>query len=316
MNWQPSASLETLHLRAQILAQTRSFFADRNVLEVETPLLCHTSVTDPFIQSIPAQPIPNHNYFLQTSPEYAMKRLLAHGSGSIYQISKAFRQEEIGHLHNPEFTLLEWYQVGYDHHDLMNEVDLFIQTILKTKPAQKVTYAQLFQEYLDLDPHLASLNVLESCAKKYISLHTSFKEHSDRDTLLHLLFTHCLEPQLNSNHAYFVYDFPATQAALARIQNTQPKVASRFEVYFKGMELANGFHELNDAKEQRYRFQQNNLARLKLGLKEMMIDELFLSSLETLPNCAGVALGLDRLIMIAAHCHMLSQVLSFDFSRV
>ena len=167
--WQPSASIEILRARAQILKQIRDFFTARNVLEVETPLLCRTSVTDPYIQSIPAllQPHPDQNtcrYFLQTSPEYAMKRLLAANSGAIFQITKAFRQDEMGRLHNPEFTMLEWYRPGFDHHDLMAEMNEFLQTLLRVPAAEKKSYADVFQSFLRLDAHQATINELKQCA--------------------------------------------------------------------------------------------------------------------------------------------------------
>ncbi|HLB42915.1 MAG TPA: EF-P lysine aminoacylase EpmA [Gammaproteobacteria bacterium] len=312
--WMPSASLENLYLRAEMLKQIRHFFADRHILEVETPLLCHTSVTDPHIQSMSVV-LQHQHYYLQTSPEYAMKRLLAAGSGAIYQISKAFRQNEISRVHNPEFTLLEWYRPGFDHHDLMDEVDIFLQTLLKTMPADRQTYHTLFQSHLNLDPHRATLAELEKCAlDRNIHVHTAM---THRDTWLNLLMTHCIEPHLGKkNCPCFVYHFPASQAALARVQPGTFPLASRFEVYMEGMELANGFHELQHANEQRQRFEKNLVERKQLNLSEITIDEYFLAALEYgLPDCAGVALGIDRLIMIATQSKHINDVLSFDFSR-
>lgn len=315
--WCPSASLENLRVRAQILKSIRDFFAARNVTEVETPLLCHTSVTDPHIHSIPAL-FRSHSqeklYYLQTSPEYAMKRLLAAGSGPIYQITKAFRQGEIGRFHNPEFTMLEWYRPGFNHHDLMNEMDELLQIVLKTSAAERKSYAELFQSHLGIDPHHAMLDELIACAEKNnVSVEGDI---SDRDTWLHLLLSHCIEPLLSNDRPCFIYNFPASQAALARIQSTNPPVASRFEVYFKGIELANGFHELQDAKEQRKRFEKNLVERKRLGLSELLIDEHFLAALEHgLPDCAGVALGIDRLVMLAMNADCIQEMLSFDFER-
>jgi elongation factor P--(R)-beta-lysine ligase len=317
--WQPSAPLENLRLRACVLKQIRDFFAARHVMEVDTPLMCHTSVTDPYIQSIPAlfQPHPKENeqrYYLQTSPEYAMKRLLAAGSGAIYQIAKAFRQGELGRFHNPEFTMLEWYRPGFDHHRLMDEMDDLLQLILKTPPAERKSYAELFQTFLHLDPHHASIHELMACAKdKSISVAGDI---TDRDTWLSLLITHYIEPQIGKDRPCFIYDFPGSQAALARLQPGDTPVASRFEVYFQGIELANGFHELQDANEQRKRFENNLIARKQLGLSELPIDEYLLSALSHgLPDCAGVALGIDRIIMLAASCHHIAEILSFDFTR-
>ena len=317
--WQPSAPLKNLQLRAHILSQIRGFFAARNVMEVETPLLCHTSVTDPFIQSIPAffpaQPrAQTQRYYLQTSPEYAMKRLLAAGSGAIYQITKAFRQGEVGRFHNPEFTMLEWYRPGFDHHDLMNEMDELLQLIFKSPAAERKTYAELFQDFLHIDPHSASIEALRNCAgENHIVVNT---ELTDRDSWLNLLLSHCIEPQLGKDRPCFIYDFPATQAALARISQDNPPVAARFEVYMQGIELANGFHELQDAHEQRRRFEKNLATRKQQGLEEVVIDEYFLAALEQgLPDCAGVALGIDRLVMLATSSSQIAEVLSFDFSR-
>lgn len=320
MQWQPSAKLEILQQRSQLIQQIRQFFYDRGVLEVETPLMCHTSVTDPFIESIPAlfkahPNSPHETYYLQTSPEYAMKRLLAAGSGPIYQISKAFRQEEVGRLHNPEFTMLEWYRPGFDHHQLMKEVDELLQLILQTPPSLKRTYAELFMQYLGINPHDVSITALIDCAKQHeIELGSDI---ADKDTWLNLLMTHCIEPQLGRDKPCFIYDFPASQASLSRIQATNPPVASRFEVYYHGMELANGFHELLDANEQRLRFEKNVAERKGKGLTAMHIDEYLLHALQFgLPDCAGVALGIDRLIMLATNQPDIAKVLSFDFARI
>lgn len=306
--WQPSASLANLQQRARIIKQIRDFFAARNVMEVETPLLCHTSVTDPHIHSIQAEA-----FYLQTSPEYAMKRLLAAGSGPIFQITKAFRKDEAGRFHNPEFTLLEWYRPGFDHLQLINEVDALLQTVLKTAPAERKTYCDIFIEHLQLDPHTASIDELEMVATKHFSIQEKI---TDRDTWLQLLMSHCIEPHLGTVQPCCVYDYPASQAALAKIQPTQPPVASRFEFYFKGIELANGFHELQNVNEQRSRFENNRAERKKLALADVPIDELFLSALESgLPDCAGVALGVDRLLMLALLSKHIKEVISFDFER-
>lgn len=319
-SWQPSASLENLQLRARIMQQIRSFFEARGVLEVETPLLMHTSVTDPFIASIPSlvqshPSKPTQYYYLQTSPEYAMKRLLASGSGPIFQLSKAFRQEEIGRYHNPEFTMLEWYRPGFDHHDLMNEMDELLQLILNQGMAEKKTYANLFHSFLGIDPHRATLTLLEECARDH---HINVNEAvTNCDTWLQLLMSYCIEPHLGEVRPCFVYDFPESQAALARVKAGDPALASRFEVYVRGIELANGFHELQDVHEQRRRFEKNLAERVQLGLPVLPIDELFLAALaQGLPDCAGVALGVDRLVMLAAQAPHIAEVLSFDFSRV
>jgi lysyl-tRNA synthetase class 2 len=318
-SWQPSAAITNLRSRAKILQQIRDFFAGRNVLEVETPILCHTSVTDPFIQSIPALfqadlSATEQRCYLQTSPEYAMKRLLAAGSGAIYQISKAFRQGEMGRFHNPEFSMLEWYRPGFDHHQLMNEMDELLQLTLKTKPAIRQSYADLFIDHVGIDPHDCTIEELKIIASQHqLQIGSSI---TDKDTWLQLLLSEIIEPCLQGVQPFFIYDFPVTQAALARIQPTTPPVASRFEVYVNGVELANGFHELQDTKEQRKRFEKNLLLREQLGLAMLPIDEYLLAALEHgLPDCAGVALGIDRLVMLATQSQTISECISFDFSR-
>lgn len=318
--WQPSATISNLRQRAVIIQSIRDFFTAHGVLEVDTPLMCYTSVTDPFIQSIPAlfQPHPNQpeqRYYLQTSPEFAMKRLLAAGSGSIYQICKAFRQGEIGQLHNPEFTMLEWYRIGFDHHQLMDDMNELLQLILKTPPAERLSYQSLFQQHLQIDPLATTIAELSAFAKKQ-GIEVASIIH-DKDTWLNLLMTHCIEPRLGHSAPLFVYDFPASQAALARLSAKDPRTASRFEVYCKGMELANGFHELQNADEQRKRFENNLLERKQSGLPNLPIDEHFLAALQHgLPDCAGVALGIDRLIMLALSTQSIKTALSFDISRV
>lgn len=318
-HWKPSATLATLHQRAGILKKIRDFFTEKKVLEVETPLLCRHSVTNPYIQSIPAyfKAHPNDKnecYYLQTSPEYAMKRLLAAGSGPIFQISKAFRQGEVGRYHNPEFTMLEWYRLDYDHHELMNEMDELLQFILKTSPALRQSYTDLFQSYLAIDVHQTTVSELIACAHHHGIMVEG--DITDRDTWLDLLMSHYIEPQIGQHRPIFIYDYLPSQAALARIAPTSPPVASRFEVYFKGIELANGFHELQNADEQRTRFEENLVIREQLKLETLSLDEYFLAALRHgLPNCAGVALGIDRLIMLATESHGIADVLSFDFSR-
>lgn len=316
--WQPSANINFLKQRAKIIADIREFFAARDILEVETPLLCYTSVPDPYIESIPATLRLEGNsltYYLQTSPEYAMKRLLAADCGSLYQICKAFRQSEVGDKHNPEFTMLEWYRIDFDHHQLMDEMDDLLQHVLQTPNANRLSYQQLFQHFLQIDPLSVTANQLAQLATdKDINVHDAAT--NDVDTWLDVLMTHCIEPQMEHDKPYFVYDYPASQSALARLQNTQPPVASRFEVYYKGVELANGFHELANAEEQRQRFTQQLDQRHQSGQSLLPLDERFLAALEHgLPNCAGVALGIDRLVMLATGCHTIDNVLTFSVKR-
>jgi len=309
INWQPSATLENIKLRAAFYKKIRAFFSVRDVLEVETPLLCQHTVTEPNIESFQVKNTPT--YFLQTSPEYAMKRLLAAGSGPIFQICKAFRQEESGSQHNPEFTMLEWYRPGFNHHDLMNEIDLFFQHVLATNPADKISYQDLFLTHLSVDPLNSDLN----------SLHAIIKQHAisvdltdiDYDTSLQILLTHLIEPKLGVEKPLFIYDFPSSQAALAKING---KVGERFEAYINGKEVANGFHELCDAKEQEMRFFENQKQRLANNQFVPAIDtHLIHALLHGLPDCAGVAIGLDRLLMQLSHANHIHSVISFNWER-
>jgi lysyl-tRNA synthetase class 2 len=323
--WQPTATFSTLKKRAEIIQQIRQFFAERKVLEVDTPLLAHATVTDPYVVGIPAifkqNGLQEQMVYLQTSPEYAMKRLLAAGVGSIYQLCKAFRQGDLGRLHNPEFTMLEWYRVGFDHHALMDEMDELLQIILQTSSkAERFSYAALFEKFLKINPHTASVQELIQCAQEQ---HIQFvnknsMEETERNLWLELLLTHCIEPQIGQEQPVFIYDFPMSQSALAKIRYEEtPPVASRFEVYFKGLELANGFHELQNATEQRKRFEADILFRKQNNMDVVTIDENFLAALDAgFPDCSGVALGVDRLVMLALNAKSIDEVMSFGFDRV
>lgn len=308
--WQPTASMANLKKRAEILAVIRKFFAERKVMEVETPLLAQETVTDPYLHSCKLTGAPI--YYLQTSPEFAMKRLLAAGSGSIYQICKAFRAEEKGRLHNLEFTMLEWYRVGFTHHDLMNEMDDLLQLILQCSAAERWSYAEAFIKNVNFNPHTITLAQLREQAKKYDLDKIVGLDENDRDIYLQLFMTHCIEPNFSLTKPTFIYDYPITQAALAKIGNASPPVAERFEVYLGPIELANGFHELSDAKEQSQRFQQDLTKRTKLGYELVPLADKLLAALEHgLPACAGVALGIDRLVMLALNENSISKVMSF-----
>lgn len=311
INWQPTAPLANLRLRAQCIARIRQFFAEREVLEVETPQLSRATVTDPYLSSLKTQ-LAAQTFYLQTSPEFAMKRLLAAGSGSIYQIAKAFRDDEIGAQHNPEFTLLEWYRIGFDDHALMDEVSELLSAILQTPTAKRNSYLELFWKNLQINPHTASVEELQNCAQQHkLNLSNEFA-FDDQTTWLQLLMHHCIEPLLGKEVPQFVYDFPVEQAALARINKTQPACAKRFELYYRDMELANGFHELTDAVEQAQRFEKDLAFRQKNQLVPVPIDNNLLAALQHgLPDCAGVALGVDRLIMLAVGASHIDEVISF-----
>lgn len=319
-DWQPSASIAKLQQRALLLASIRQFFAERQVLEVETPAISHATVTDVHLHTFqtdfigPGYADGSHLY-LMTSPEFHMKRLLAAGSGCIYQIGKAFRNEENGRYHNPEFTMLEWYRVGFDHHDLMAEMDALLQQVLQCEAAEKMTYQNAFLQVLGVCPLEASMQQLKVVGNE-LGLSDIAEPEEDRDTLLQLLFSVGVESKIGLQVPAIVYDFPASQAALARINKQDPRVADRFEVYFKGIELANGFHELDDAKEQLARFEADNQKRVEMGLSPQPIDHHLIAALEAgLPACAGVALGIDRLIMLALNCDHIDDVTAFPFPK-
>lgn len=318
--WQPSATREVLETRAKILVQIRDFFCSKKILEVETPVLSHSTVTDVHLSTFKTNfkgpdPAIEKTIYLVTSPESHMKRLLASGSGSIYQICKSFRNGEYGRYHNPEFTMLEWYRVGFDHHNLMDEVQELLTIIFDIEAVIRVTYQQAFHSCVGICPLDASLADLKEVCEK-LGFGGVARNENDRDTLLQLLFSMKVEKEIHPKNPVFVYNFPASQAALAKISRDDPRVSERFELYFRGIELANGFHELNDASEQKARFQSDNQKRLELGLKKQPLDEELLNALAgNFPACAGVALGLDRLIMLASTQEKIKNVITFDFSR-
>ena len=323
MSWKPTATIAALKTRAKIIKTIREFFESREVLEVETPLLSNGTVTDvhldPFVTEFEHSSKSNEStsLYLQTSPEFAMKRLLAAGSGPIFQISKAFRNEALGRYHNPEFTMLEWYRPDYDDHQLMDEVADLVQTVLPIDRVKRVSYQQVFIQQLNIDPLTASLESLKHVALNY---HDDewIKAETDVDTLLQWLFSTQIEPTLGleqdgNNVPCFVYDFPASQASLAKLNNANPAVAHRFELYFEGVELANGFFELQDHKEQLQRFEQDNHKREQLNKPSRPIDQYFIAALKKgLPQCSGVALGIDRLIMCAMQASHIDDVISFN----
>ncbi|MGF1750846.1 MULTISPECIES: elongation factor P--(R)-beta-lysine ligase [Vibrio] len=317
-DWQPTASIALLKKRAEIIHNMRQFFLSRDVMEVETPAMSHATVTDVHLQTFDTEFVgpgyaDGRRLYFMTSPEFHMKRLLAAGSGCIYQIAKAFRNEESGRYHNPEFTMLEWYRVGFDHHKLMDEMDELLMLVLKGEKAERMTYQQAFIQALSVCPLTASMSELRAAAGT-LGLSDIADSEEDRDTLLQLLFSMGVESQIGLNSPAFVYDFPASQAALAKVNANDPRVADRFEVYFKGIELANGFHELDNPKEQLARFEQDNQKRVAMGLPVQPIDHHLIAALEAgLPQCAGVALGIDRLIMLAIGAEHIDQVTAFPF---
>lgn len=316
LHWQPTASIAQLKQRAATIASIRDFFARREVLEVDTPAMSQATVTDIHLHTFQTQFVgpgyaKGQTLYLMTSPEFHMKRLLSAGSGPIYQICKSFRNEESGRFHNPEFTMLEWYRPDFDHHALMDEMDELLQLVLGSVQAERMTYQQAFVKVLGVCPLEGSMAQLKEAAG-ILGLADIADPEEDRDTLLQLLFSVGVESKIGQQAPAFVYDFPASQAALAQINPTDPRVAERFEVYFKGIELANGFHELADGDEQLARFEEDNQKRLKMGLQPQPIDLNLVESLRAgFPDCAGVALGIDRLIMLAQQLDHIDQVTAF-----
>lgn len=318
-DWRPTASIDCLARRAALLRVVRRFFEERDVCEVETPVMAAAGVTDVNLEGLsvaytaPGGPT-DGRLWLQTSPEYAMKRLLAAGMGAIYQISRAFRAGERGRLHNPEFSLLEWYRPGFDHQALMAEIADLVVALLPARPVERRTYRQVFQACLAVDPLTVGDNELRALAAR----HGNGLDVSglNRDALLDVLMSHAVSPGLGREAFTFVTHFPASQAALARLSPDDPRVAERFELFIDGIEIANGFHELTDAAEQRARFEADRARRAAAGLAQPSVDERLLGALQAgLPPCAGVALGLDRLFMLALGAERIDEVIAFPVER-
>jgi elongation factor P--(R)-beta-lysine ligase len=312
-----------LRARADLFASVRGFFAEREVLEVETPLLSSCFGTDPSIEPLRSRftgpgYADGRNLYLQSSPEFFMKRLLAAGSGAIYQIAKAFRDGEAGRRHNPEFTMLEWYRPGWDAAQLTDEVAELVGRLLGRPelPVARYRYGDLFRDCLGIDVFDTTADALQSFASEQ---HLLGADHLqlDRDGWLNLLMSVLIEPDLGKDELAFVTDYPASQASLARLNPQDPRTAARFELYYRGMELANGFEELADADEQAARFEKENCRRYSGGQSPMPVDEALLGALEAgLPACSGVALGLDRVLMCALGVEDIDQVLAFSLARI
>ena len=317
--WQPTAALEVLRRRAAMLARIRGYFAEQGVLEVATPLLSRAAVTDVHLESVPAEVMGLGRMYLQTSPEYPMKRLLAAGLGDCYQACHVFRDGERGTLHNPEFVMIEWYRLGLDAPRLMDDVEALLARAtagLRTfPPAERFTYRQAVLEHADVDPMTASEStLLAALSRQGVDVPASAAQ--DRDALLDLLVSTRVGPRLGRSAPTFLYDYPASQAALARIRPGPFPVAERFELYIDGIELANGFHELADPQEQRARFESDLAERGRRGQPSRPLDERFLASLEEgLPDCAGVALGFDRLVMTALSLGSVEEAMAFPIER-
>lgn len=317
--WRPSAGLDTLRSRAAMLARIRAHFHDQGVLEVQTPVLSSAAVTDRHIESVPARLAGFGGVFLHTSPEYAMKRLLAAGFGDCYQVCPVFRDGERGRRHNPEFTLIEWYRLGFGTDRLMDDVDTLLRRafdgLRELAPAVRVPWRDAVREHAGADPMRVDATGL--CA--VLARHGIAPPDSalrDRDVLLDLVVSAVVGPRLGTKAPTFLYDYPTEQAALARTRADDPSLAERFELYLDGLELANGFCELADAAEQRRRFEQDLAARAARGQPARPLDERLLAALaHGLPDCAGVALGFDRLVMTALGLGSIDEALAFPMER-
>jgi len=313
--WEPRARLRTMHARAALYATIRAFFAQRQVLEVETPALSRAATVDPNVESF----VTASGHWLQTSPEFAMKRLLASGSGAIYQIARVFRLEEAGRLHNPEFTLLEWYRPAWNYRQLMDEVQSLLTAAGLAAGFNSISYRDAFHLHAGLDPFTASAQHLQRACAAAIGRVPEPPEvaaEAQRDFWLDLLMSAVVGPRLGIAAPQFLYDFPASQAALARVRADDPPVAERFELFWKGLELANGFGELIDAQEQRRRFESDQQRRRVRGQQVPPYDQALIEALAAgMPACAGVAIGLDRLLMLMLELPHIGDGLSFDFER-
>jgi lysyl-tRNA synthetase class 2 len=322
-DFHPTANWENLRLRAELLGRVRAFFSERGFLEVETPILSADTVVDrhldPFsvtLDDAPPRSAAARPLWLQTSPEFCMKRLLAAGGEAIYQVTRAFRQGELGPLHNPEFTIVEWYRVGDGMAEGIELLDELCQALLARGPAERISYRAAFERHLGVNPHTADTQALaEAAARHGVEAPASLGEE-DRDGWLDLLLAERVGPGLGQQRPVIVYDYPASQAALARVRPGETPLAERFELFASGIELANGYHELLDADELRRRNAANNALRGADGKRALPEESRLLAAMEAgLPACTGVALGFDRVVMLAAGAKSLDEVIAFPFDR-
>ncbi len=322
-DFQPTASLENLRLRAGLLARLREFFERHNFLEVDTPLLSADTVVDRHLDPLsvtlfddPRTPDAGRRMWLQTSPEFAMKRLLASGAERIYQVTRAFRGAECGAHHNPEFTMVEWYRAGDSMDEGMTLLGELAGELLNADRVSRLSYGEAFERHVGVDPHAATVKELSAAARLYAVPIPKDMPQSDRDEWLNVLLAALVEPKLGIECPVILYDYPASQAALAQVRNDAPPVAERFELYVNGIELANGYHELLDASVLRERNRKANKLRQADGKNTLPEDSRLLAAMEQgLPDCVGVALGFDRLVMIAAGASSLGEVMAFPIDR-
>lgn len=321
--FEPSASWDALQLRSLLLRRFRAFFDQRGFLEVSTPLLSTDTVIDRHLDPLcatlfddPRRPSHGRRLYLQTSPEFHMKRLLASGGEAIYQVTRGFRGAETGKLHNPEFTIVEWYRRGDTMTEGIQLLDDLCTTIFSRGPTRRISYEQAFREHLGIDPHLAERSELVAILRSLDSIHVTDDVTDDRDALLDLLLAERVQPHLGRPEPTIVYDYPAGQAALARIRDGQPPVAERFELFVDGVELANGYHELLDPNTLRHRNRIVNQQRQLDGKPRLPEESRLLRAMEHgLPPCAGVALGFDRVVMLCGGYERLQEVIAFPIDR-
>lgn len=318
-----SASREALEFRADMLKRVRSFFHERAFIEVETPILSRDVVIDLHLDPLElvmpddvTQPSLGERMFLQTSPEFHMKRLLLSGIAAIYQISRVFRAAEIGSIHNPEFSMVEWYRVGDDYVAGRKLLADFAKVLFGTATISEISYRDAFQNRLGINPHRASVDSLRDLSHSHgVAIPESWTSPS-RDDMLDLLMSEIIQPELGRDHPTILFDYPASQSALAKVREEEDRVAERFELFYRGIELANGYHELLDAEELRCRNQKNNAQRIAAGKQELPVESYLLDAMAIgLPNCAGVALGFDRAVMVALGAKSIREVIAFPIDR-
>ncbi len=323
ISWHPDCSTELIHLRAKVLHDIRYFFYMNSVLEVETPILSQSAATDPYLEHFTSY---NHlaeqkiDLYLQTSPEFAMKRLLAANTESIYQICKVFRRGETGRFHNPEFTMLEWYRVGYNLQQLMDDVEHLLSQFLPAsrfpEKAQRISYQDIFAEHTGLNALQFDRDLYQSTAEKLGFSEAVELCGTDHAMWLDFLFSHSVQSHLGTYGLCFVYDYPACLPSLARFKLDSPLIVERVEVFIQGVELGNGYFELTDANEQIKRFKLDNVLRQSNRMATIDLDKRFLAALQSgLPDCSGIAIGLDRLLMIISQKQSIDEVLTFSLKN-
>ncbi|CAL4324315.1 elongation factor P--(R)-beta-lysine ligase [Buchnera aphidicola] len=328
ISWKPTSKVKDLVKRSKIFFKIRKFFYKKNFIELDTPLLSQFQVNEYYLDQFKTKFFLNDNkkknsfnknYWLNTSPEYHMKRFLSYDkkNNSIYQICKSFRNNECGTLHNPEFTILEWYRPNYNIYDLMKEINEFLIIVFKFPQSVRYSYKKIFQKYLDIDPLTCKKKYLKNKIIELKHCHLIKDNFLNKNDLLEILFMIGIEPYLGKKFPIFIYNYPSDQALMSKINKKNKKVCERFELFFKGIELGNGFYELSNYVEQKERFLKNNIKRKKNNIKERKIDNFFLCSLKTknFPKCSGVALGLDRLIMLFLKKTNIKNVLSFSIEN-